>query len=73
MGKILLKIDKILEQQDRTIYWLGQQTGMSHNNLSKLVKNETNSIRFDKLVDIMEALDIYDISDVLEYTSDIEL
>ena len=68
--KILIKIDHLLEERDKTIYWLSKQTGISHNNLTKMAKNETNSIRFDKLIDIMNALEIKHISDILEVVED---
>lgn len=67
MPKIIFKIDKILEQQDKTIYWLSKQANISYNNLANIVNNETNSIRFDKLIDIMVALGINNIADIMEY------
>ena len=68
--KIIIKIDQLLKDNDKTIYWLSKQTNISHNNLTKMVNNETNSIRFDKLIDIMKALEVKNISDILEVVED---
>ncbi|MBQ4523448.1 MAG: helix-turn-helix transcriptional regulator [Lachnospiraceae bacterium] len=52
-----LKINEILEQQGRTPYWLGKQTGISQNNIGKICNGETSTIRFDTLEKICIALD----------------
>lgn len=52
-----LKIDKILEQKNKTMYWLSKQTGISSNNILKICNGETNTIRFDTLEKICKALD----------------
>ena len=44
-----LKINKILEEQGKTPYWLGKQTGISQNNILKICNGETSTIRFDTL------------------------
>lgn len=72
MGNIVIKLKEVLEKKDKTVYWLSKQTGISNNNLHKLVNNETASIKFDKLVDIMEALEITNIAEIIEYTSNIK-
>ena len=64
MKKVIVKIDQILEQQGKTVYWLAKNTGISNNNLAKLVKNDTESIRFDILEKICDALQV-EIEDVL--------
>ena len=51
-----LKINKILEEQDKTPYWLGKQTGISQNNILKICNGETSTIRFDTLEKICKAL-----------------
>lgn len=62
---IKINIDKILEQQDKSMYWLAKETDISYNNLLNLVKGRNKSITFDVLAKICIALDV-DISDVLE-------
>ncbi|HZJ83581.1 MAG TPA: helix-turn-helix transcriptional regulator [Clostridia bacterium] len=54
---IRIKIDEILKEKDKTIYWLSQKTGTSHNNLTNLIRGETRSINFDVLDKICLALD----------------
>ena len=51
-----LKINKILEEQNKTPYWLGKQTGISQNNILKICNGETSTIRFDTLEKICKAL-----------------
>ncbi len=62
---IIVKIQQLLDDQDKTIYWLSKQTGISHNNLTKIVKGETRGIHFDPLERICLALNC-DIVDVIE-------
>lgn len=51
-----LKIKEILEEQGKTPYWLGKQTGISQNNIGKICNGETSTIRFDTLEKICKAL-----------------
>lgn len=44
-----LRINEILEQQGKTPYWLGKQTGISQNNILKICNGETSTIRFDTI------------------------
>lgn len=44
-----LRVKEILEQQNKTPYWLGKQTGISPNNIGKICNGETSTIRFDTL------------------------
>ena len=44
-----LRILEILQSKDKTKYWLYKQMGMSYQNFSKMVNNETKSIKFDNL------------------------
>lgn len=62
---IKFNVDKILENQGKTVYWLSKQTGISQNSLGKIVKNETTGINFDTLEKICIALNV-SIYDVLE-------
>lgn len=60
-----LKINKILEQQGKTPYWLGKQTGISQNNIGKICNGETTTIRFDTIEKICKALNC-SINDIFE-------
>lgn len=51
-----LKINKLLEQQGKTPYWLGKQTGISQNNIGKICNGETSTIRFDTIEKICKTL-----------------
>lgn len=62
---IRFNVDKLLKQQNKTVYWLSKQTGISQNSLAKIVKNQTTGINFDTLEKICIALNC-DISDVLK-------
>ena len=42
----------LLEKNGKTKYWLYKQLGMSYQNFSKMINNETKSIRYG-VIDIM--------------------
>ena len=46
---IRLDVLRILEEQGKTKYWLYKQLGMSYQNFSKMVNNETKSIRYENI------------------------
>ena len=46
---IRLRVLELLEQQDKTKYWLYKQLGMSYQNFSRMVNNETKSIRYENI------------------------
>lgn len=52
-----LRLDKLLEEKNKTKYWLSKETGISQGNISKMCKNETTSIKFDVLLRILSALE----------------
>ena len=47
----MIKLDvlRILDEQGRTKYWLYKQLGMSYQNFSKMVNNQTKSIRYENI------------------------
>jgi len=47
----MIKLDvlRLLEEQGRTKYWLYKQLGMSYQNFSKMVNNQTKSIRYENI------------------------
>lgn len=51
-----LRVKEILEQQNKTPYWLGKKTGISPNNIGKICNGETSTIRFDTIEKICIAL-----------------
>ena len=60
-----LRVNKILEKKGLTPYWLGKQTGISQNNISKICNGETSTIRFDTIEKICKALEC-SINDLFE-------
>ena len=52
MGEYLmirLGVLRLLEEQGKTKYWLYKQLGMSYQNFSKMVNNQTKSIRYENI------------------------
>ena len=47
----MIKLDvlRLLEKQGKTKYWLYKQLGMSYQNFSKMVNNQTKSIRYENI------------------------
>lgn len=47
----MIKLDvlRLLEEQGKTKYWLYKQLRMSYQNFSKMVNNETKSIRYENI------------------------
>lgn len=46
---VRLRITEILKAQNKTKYWLFKHMDLSYQNLSKMMNNETSSIRFENL------------------------
>ncbi len=46
---IKLKAIELLEKNGKTKYWLYKQLGMSYQNFSKMINNQTKSIRYENI------------------------
>ena len=46
---IKLDVVRILQEQGKTKYWLYKQLGMSYQNFSRMINNETKSIRYENI------------------------
>ena len=46
---IKLRVIELLEQNGKSKYWLFKQLGMSYQNFSKMINNETKSIRYENI------------------------
>ena len=46
---IRLNVLSLLEKKGKTKYWLYRQLGMSYQNFSRKVNNETKSIRYENI------------------------
>ena len=58
----------LLEERGKTKYWLYKQLGMSYQNYSKMINNETKSIRYENIETICLLLnctpnDLFEITD----------
>ena len=52
MGKYLmikLNVLELLEKKGKTKYWLYKQMGMSYQNFTRMIRNETKSIRYENI------------------------
>ena len=52
MGEyLMIRLDvlRLLEEQGKTKYWLYKQLGMSYQNFSKMINNQTKSIRYENI------------------------
>lgn len=63
-----LRIVEILKEQQKTKYWLYIRLGLSYQNFNKIIKNETNGIKFKTLQTLCEILnctpnDLFDMKD----------
>ena len=46
---IKLRAIELLEQNGKTKYWLYKQLGMSYQNFSRMINNQTKSIRYENI------------------------
>lgn len=71
MGKIVLRLDRVMADRKISLKELSEKVGVSNVNLSKMKTGKINAIRFSTLVAICEALDCQP-GDILEYDSEAE-
>lgn len=62
-----LKLKELLEQENKSVYWLKHETNISHATIYKIVNNETTMISFDNIEKICMALNCTP-NDVFELT-----
>ncbi len=66
MGKIVLRLDRMMVERKISLNELAQEVGISNVNLSKIKNNRVLAIRFSTLAAICEALNCQ-VGDILEY------
>lgn len=66
MGKIILRLDRVMVERKISLNELAEQVGISNVNLSKIKNNRVTAIRFSTLEAICEALNCQP-GDILEY------
>ena len=66
MGKIILRLDRMMVERKISLNELAERVGISNVNLSKIKNNKVTAIRFSTLAAICEALEC-NAGDILEY------
>lgn len=66
MGKIILRLDRVMVERKMPLNELAERVGISNVNLSKIKNNRVTAIRFSTLAAICEALDC-EVGDILEF------
>ena len=69
MGKIVLRLDRMMVERKMSLNELAEKVGISNVNLSKIKNNKVTAIRFQTLAAICEALDC-EAGDILEYSEE---
>lgn len=69
MGKIVLRLDRVMADRKMSLKELSEIVGVSNVNLSKIKTGKISAIRFSTLIAICEALDCQP-GDILEYEND---
>ena len=66
MGKIVLRLDRVMVERKISLNELAERVGISNVNLSKIKNNKVPAIRFSTLAAICEVLEC-NAGDILEY------
>lgn len=69
MGKIILRLDRVMADRKMSLNELSEKVGVSNVNLSKIKTGKINAVRFSTLEAICEALSCQP-GDILEYDPD---
>ena len=69
MGKIVLRLDRMMLERKMSLNELAERVGISNVNLSKIKNNKVTAIRFSTLAAICDALDC-GAGDILEFQKD---
>lgn len=72
MGKIILRLDRMMVERKISLNELAERVGISNVNLSKIKNNKVTAIRFSTLAAICQVLNC-EAGDILEYQKDDEL
>ena len=66
MGKIVLRLDRMMVEKKISLNELAERVGISNVNMSKIKNNKVTAIRFSTLAAICEVLNC-EAGDILEY------
>ena len=72
-GWLMVKLNvlSLLEKKHKTKYWLYKQMGMSYQNFSRMVNNETKSIRYDNIEALCQIFEC-EPNDLFSFTDELE-
>ena len=70
MGKIVLRLDRVMLERKMSLNELAERVGISNVNLSKIKNNKVTAIRFSTLAAICDALECQ-AGDILEFQKDL--
>jgi putative transcriptional regulator len=54
---VRLRLDELLEERGRTLYWLAKESGVDYQGLYRFKSNKAHGIRFNALEGICKALE----------------
>lgn len=69
MGKIILRLDRMMVERKISLNELAARVGISNINMSKIKNNKVTAIRFSTLAAICDVLNC-NAGDILEYEKD---
>lgn len=69
MGKIILRLDRVMADRKMSLNELAERVEISNVNLSKIKTGKISAIRFSTLIAICEALNCQP-GDILEYSKE---
>ena len=69
MGKIILRLDRMMVERKISLNELAERVGISNVNMSKIKNNKVTAIRFSTLSAICDVLEC-GVGDILEYQKD---
>lgn len=69
MGKIILRLDRMMVERKISLNELAARVGISNVNMSKIKNNKVTAIRFSTLAAICDVLNC-NAGDILEYEKD---
>ena len=64
---IELNIETLLEEKNKSMYWLAENTDVTYAAIYKIAKGNTKGIQFHTLEEIMLALEITDFNDIFKF------
>jgi len=63
---VKIKIKKLLNKKDKSLYWLSNNANLTYTALHRIANHKTEGIKFHTLEEIMKALNITDFNEIME-------